>query len=108
MRKLTLTASNAHSALREALTLPASDSLLIEHDGQPPLLALDATLARWLVLTAYAQGGLSRAKTMQLLGLDWYGDLLRALAAENIARPSLPAAQRAPMVASAVALLGTP
>jgi hypothetical protein len=41
------------------------------------------------------------------LGFDWYGELLDALAAANISRPTLPEKELADMVSYAKKILGT-
>lgn len=39
------------------------------------------------MLMAYATGALSRGTAMELLGLDWYGDLLVLLNRHGVGRP---------------------
>ena len=59
------------------------------------------------ILTSYSNGGISRSEAMKLLGFDWYGELLDALAAANISRPTLPEKELADMVSYAKKILGT-
>ncbi len=58
------------------------------------------------ILLSYSKGEISRSEAMNLLGFDWYGDLLDALAAANIERPTLPENERAVMVSYAKKILG--
>ena len=57
----------------------------------------DQLKARRMVLSSYAQGTISRSTAMNMLGLEWYGDLLLALSQANMARPSLPPQARSDM-----------
>ncbi|MGQ2992850.1 MULTISPECIES: type II toxin-antitoxin system Phd/YefM family antitoxin [Variovorax] len=54
-------------------------SVLIERDRRPAAMLLSAQVAEKAILGAYAHGVLPRAVAMQLLGLDWYGDLLQRM-----------------------------
>lgn len=61
-----------------------------------------------LILSAYSGGALSRSNAMQLLGLEWYGELLEALDEQGIARPTVSDEVREQMVADVIAVLGDP
>lgn len=77
-----VTASNFESLLGEFLEAVEKDegvSVLIERDRRPAAMLLSAPVAEKAILGAYAHGVLPRAVAMQLLGLDWYGDLLQRM-----------------------------
>lgn len=93
--------------LGDALSFPDDDSLLIRKNGKEVFMVFTAKMAKKLILTAYVHGGLSRSETMNLMGFDWYGDLLDALAAANMNKPTLPENERAVMVSYAKEILGT-
>ncbi len=57
------------------------------------------------ILMSYANGEMSRSEAMSRMGFEWYGDLLDALAAAKIDRPSLPDNVRAGMVSNAIKTL---
>lgn len=58
------------------------------------------------MLMAYATGALSRGTAMELLGLDWYGDLLVLLNRHGVGRPCASAADRKVMEAAIRSVLG--
>lgn len=93
----TITATEAKNRLGEALALLDQDSLLIEKNGKPAVLAFPVEDGITMVLSAYALGSISRSAAMKMLGYGWYGQLLDALAAVGIERPSAPDAQREQM-----------
>lgn len=77
-----VTASNFERLLGEFLEAVEKDegvSVLIEGDRRPAVMLLSAPVAEKAILGAYAHGVLPRAVAMQLLGLDWYGDLLQRM-----------------------------
>jgi hypothetical protein len=92
-----ITATEAKNRLGEALSFQDDESLMIEKNGKEAFMAFSAATGRRMVLSSYSQGTVSRATAMNMLGLEWYGDLLLALAQANMARPSLPAQGRADM-----------
>lgn len=49
------------------------------------------------ILTAYVSGAISRRTAMEMMGLDWYGDLLVLLNQHGIARPTASHEQMAAM-----------
>lgn len=100
-----MTATDVKNKLGEALSFSDDDSLLIEKNGKEAFMVFTAPIAKKMILTSYANGGLSRSETMRLLGFDWYGDLLDALAAANMKRPSLPDDERAAMISYAKKIL---
>lgn len=57
------------------------------------------------ILTSYSKGQMSRSKAMELLCIDWYGDLLDALAAANISRPTLSEKEIAIQVSNAIKII---
>lgn len=63
-------------------------------------------LPKRTVLEACSKGMLARAEAMRILGFQWYGELLDALADAQIDRPIAADEDRATMVAHAKALLG--
>jgi len=50
-------------------------------------------------------GGLSRSEAMKLMGFDWYGDLLDALATAKMNKPTLSKPERLAMTAYASKIL---
>lgn len=58
------------------------------------------------ILLAYAAGELSRGTAMELLNLDWYGDLLVLLNRHGVARPCASAADRKVMEKAMRSVLG--
>lgn len=58
-----------------------------------------------LILSAYAHGTLSRSAAMKMLGYDWYGQLLDALADAGIERPSVSDKKRKKMKSTFLNLL---
>lgn len=62
-------------------------SVLIERNGRPVAMLLNAQIAEKIVLAAYAHGVIPRSVVMEQLGLDWYGDLLNRMNALAIPRP---------------------
>lgn len=93
--------------LGDALSFPDDDSLLIKKNGKEAFIAFTAQMAKKLILTTYVHGGISRSETMKLMGFDWYGDLLDALAAAKMNKPTLPENERAAMTSNAKNILGT-
>jgi hypothetical protein len=90
----TITATEAKNRLGEALAALESDSLLIERNGKPAALAFPVEDGVKMVLSAYAHGTISRSNAMRMLGYRWYGQLIDALSASGIDRPSTPKGQR--------------
>lgn len=103
----TITATEAKNRLGEALSFADNDSLMIQKNNKESCMVFSASMGRGLVLGAYSSGNISRSTAMQLLGLEWYGDLLTALAEAHIPRPKLPAEETGPMVRAAVKTLGS-
>ena len=103
-----VTATQAKNRLGDAFSFPDDESLMIEKNGKEAFLAFSANMGRRMVLSSYVQGEISRATAMKLLGLAWYGDLLAALVAAHLPKPSLPEAERAVMVKFAVQILAQP
>ncbi len=101
-----LSATEVKNRLGEALAFPEDESLLIEKNGKEAFMAFTAPMGKKMVLASYAQGGVSRSTAMKLLGLEWYGQLLDALAETGIERPSAPEAERRTMVRHAKRTLG--
>lgn len=101
-----LPATEVKNRLGDALSFNDDDSLLIERYGKEACMAFTVKTAKRMVLTSYAHGGMSRDAAMNLLGLNWYGELLDELAAAHIDRPCLPAGERSAMVAHATKTLG--
>ena len=101
-----ITATEAKNRLGEALSFDDDESLMIEKNGKEAVMAFSASTGRRMVLSAYSQGNISRSTAMNLLGLEWYGDLLVALSQANVPKPSLPADERSRMKRYAVHVLG--
>lgn len=102
----TLTATEFKKRHGDALNLEKNETLLIKKYGKDACFIFHANTGKRLVLYAYSEGVLSRADTMNLLGIDWYGTLLDELHAEEIALPELPPDVRAEMVQRATEILG--
>lgn len=100
-----MTATEVKNKLGDALSFSDDDSLLIERNGKEAFMTFTAQTAKKMILTSYAHGGMSRSEAMKLMGFDWYGDLLDALAAAKINKPSLPENERAVMIAYAKKIL---
>lgn len=86
-----VTSTDVESQLGELLDAVEKDegaSVLIEKDRLPAAMLLSAQVAEKAILGAYAHGVLPRAIAMQLLGLDWYGDLLQRMNLHGIEHPS--------------------
>ena len=83
----TVSATEAKNRFGEHFDFGNDESLLIESHGSPSHMAFTAATGRRLVLVAFSAGQISRYEAMELLGLEWYGDLLRMLAEYKIARP---------------------
>jgi hypothetical protein len=83
----TVSATEAKNRFGEHFDFGDQESLLIESHGSPSHLAFTAATGRRLVLIAFSTGGISRDQAMSLLGFEWYGQLLDALAAHGIDRP---------------------
>lgn len=101
-----MTATEVKNRLGDALSFPDNESLLIEKNGKEAFMAFSAQMAKKMILTSYAHGGISRPEAMNLLGLKWYGELLDALSDAKIKRPALPENERAAMIAYAKKVLG--
>jgi prevent-host-death family protein len=86
-----VTATDLKKQLGELLDAVETDegiSVLIKRNRRPAAMLLNAQVAEKAILGAYAHGVLPRAVAMQLLGLEWYGDLLQRLNTNGIERPS--------------------
>lgn len=96
----TITATDAKNRLGEALAALDRDSLLIERNGKPAAMVFQAEDGVKLVLASYAHGTISRASAMKMLGYDWYGQLIDAMAELGIARPRADPMDRKQMVSA--------
>lgn len=101
----TMTATEAKNRLGEVLSIPYGESVLIEKNGKPAFMVLKAQDAKVMILASYVQGVVSRSTAMRLLGFEWYGELLDALAEEGFKRPSVPEDRLNEMAAKAVSML---
>lgn len=101
-----MTATEVKNKLGDALSFSDDDSLLIEKNGKEAFMAFSANMAKKMIMTSYAYGGLSRSEAMKLMGFSWYGELLDALVAAKISKPSLPERERAVMSSYAKKVLG--
>lgn len=104
----TITATGARIRFGKALDSLEKDSLLITRNGRPAAMFFTAEDGRKLILTAYASGTISRSVAMKMLGYDWYGQLLDALAGAGIQRPSVPDKERKKIKATLVKLIRLP
>lgn len=95
----TITATDAKKRFGEALDLLEKDSLLIERNGKPAAMVFAAEVGKKMVLSSYAHGTISRSAAMGMLGYDWYGQLLDAMAVAHIERPSVSTNEREKMKA---------
>jgi hypothetical protein len=102
-----MTATEVKNKLGDALSFSDDDSLLIKKNGKEAFMVFTTKMAKKLILTTYVHGGMSRSETMKLMGFDWYGDLLDALAAAKMNKPTLPENERAAMTSYAKKILGT-
>lgn len=100
-----MTATEVKNKLGDALSFSDDDSLLIEKNGKEAFMAFTAQMAKKMILTSYVHGGMSRSETMKLMGFDWYGELLDALAAAKMNKPTLPESERAVMISYAKKIL---
>lgn len=98
----TITATEARIRFGKALDSLEKDSLLITRNGRPAAMFFTAEDGRKLILAAYAHGTISRADTMTMLGYEWYGQLLDALAETDIERPRVSDKGRRKMKATLV------
>ena len=101
-----MTATEVKNKLGDALSFPDDDSLLIEESGKEVFMAFSVQTAKKMILTSYVHGGLSRSEAMKLMGFDWYGDLLDALASTKMDKPTLSEPERQAMTAYATKILG--
>jgi len=92
-----MTATEVKNKLGDALSFSDDDSLLIEKNGKEAFMAFSVKMAKKMILTSYVHGGISRSEAMKLLGFDWYGDLLDALAAAKMNKPTLAENERMAM-----------
>ncbi|EAY56995.1 MAG: protein of unknown function [Leptospirillum rubarum] len=79
-------ATEAKNRFGEHFNLADNESLLIETRGLPTHLVFNAKTGIRLVLGAFADGAISRAEAMDLLGFKWYGELLDAMRDNGIDR----------------------
>ena len=82
----TISATEAKKRLGKYLNLADSESLLIETRGLPTHLVFNVKTGIRLVLGAFAEGVISRTEAMNLLGFEWYGQLLDAMRENGIDR----------------------
>lgn len=101
-----MSATEVKNKLGDALSFADNDSLLIEKNGKEAFMAFSFPTAKKMILTSYANGGMSRSDAMNLLGFSWYGELLDALALARITKQSLPEGERAEMVLNAKSIFG--
>ncbi len=101
-----MTATEVKNKLGDALSFPDDDSLLIEENGKEVFMAFSVQTAKRMILTSYVHGGLSRSEAMKLMGFDWYGDLLDALASAKMDKPTLSEPECQAMTAYASIILG--
>ena len=83
----TVSATEAKNRFGEHFDFGNDESLLIESHGSPSHMAFTAATGRRLVLVAFSAGEISRYEAMELLGFEWYGQLLDALAEHGVDRP---------------------
>jgi len=100
-----MTATEVKNKLGDALSFLDDDSLLIEKNGKEAFMAFSVQTAKKMILTSYVHGGLSRSEAMKLMGFDWYGDLLDALATAKMNKPTLSKSERLAMTAYASKIL---
>lgn len=81
-----VSATKVRRRFGEYFTLADNDSLLIETRGTPTHRVFTAPMGLRLVLGAFASGAISRAEAMDLLGFEWYGQLLDAMRENGIDR----------------------
>jgi len=105
MNMRTMSATECKKQFGEALSCLEKDNLLIERSGKPVAIVFNIEDGMKLVLSAYASGTINRAKAMRMLGYEWYGQLLDALAYTGIDRPSIPAKARNKMKADLLKLI---
>ena len=79
-------ATEAKNRFGEHFNLADNESLLIETRGLPTHLVFNAKTGIRLVLGAFADGAISRNEAMDLLGFEWYGELLDAMRENGIDR----------------------
>ena len=67
------------SAPWQVLRMAGVSIIFIRRRGRPEVAFMPAATARFGVLCAYAMGHYTRSQTMDMLGMDWYGELLDAM-----------------------------
>ena len=82
----TISATEAKKRFGKHLNLADNESLLIETRGLPTHLVFNVKTGIRLVLGAFAKGAISRTEAMNLLGFEWYGQLLDAMRENGIGR----------------------
>jgi len=100
-----MTATEVKNKLGDALSFPEDDNLLIERNGKPAFMVFTAATGKLMVLSAYSHGSITREDAMRLLGMDWYGELLDALADADFERPAISREQMDDMTYHAVEML---
>ena len=96
---------NRLGSLFDVMEHDPSESVLIERNKRSVAMLLNPQSAEQTILGAYAQGVLTRAVAMQLLGMDWYGDLVQRMNSLGIPRPQTSAEDAARMHADANSVL---
>ncbi len=100
-----MTATEVKNKLGLALSYLDNDSLLIEKNGKEAFMAFSVQTAKRMILSSYVHGDLSRSEAMQLMGFNWYGELLDALAEAKMNKPMLAEHERAEMIQYATTIL---
>ena len=81
-----VSATEAKNRFGKHFHLAENESLLIKRGGLPSHLVFNVKTGTHLVLGAAVSGAISRAEAMNLLGFEWYGELLDAMTENGIDR----------------------
>ena len=96
---------NRLSSLIHVVEHDPSESVTVERNKCTVDMLLNPEIAEHAILNAYAQGVLTRAVAMQLLGIDWSGDFLQRMNSHGISRRELSAEDMGRMHADANLML---
>ena len=96
---------NRVGSLFDVMEHDPSESVLIERNKRSVAMRLNPQIAEHAILGAYAQGVLTRAVAMRLLGIAWYGDFLQRMNSHGIPHPQASAEDVARMHADANSVL---
>lgn len=103
MKKISVT--ELKNCFGKELNFPNNENLLVQKRRKDTHMIFTAEMGKRFILGSYSAGFLSRADTMNFLGIDWYGCLLDMLREYDIPIPTVSPEIRKEMVDRAVELL---